>query len=320
MTKIFIAEPLYADYISSASAAAPRAEFVSFDGNADLIPGIAEADVVAWFWYPRERLESMLQSAVNLKWLNVGSAGVDWIYKSGIRSKKDLVLTDSGPAYDIAIPEYVLAWMLAIAKRVPQFLDHQRKHEWIDEIQGDLYGSTVGIIGLGPIGQGVAARCKAFGMKTLGYRRRQLPVDNVDEVLTGPDGLQRLVTASDYIVLAAALTEDTRHILGKDQIDAMKATAWVINIARGALIDQDALTTALQDHRIGGACLDVFAVEPLPQDSPLWDMPNVLITPHDSHGGGAALAQRRKDVFIDNLARFVADKPLKNVVSFEHGY
>ena len=320
MTKIFIAEPLYAEYAADAAAVAQGAELISFDGNAEHIPDIDQADAVAWYWYPHDRLESMARDAVNLKWLHVGSAGVDWIYKSSIRSRKDLILTDSGPAYDIAIPEYVLAWMLASAKRIPQFIDHQRKHEWIDELQGDLHGSTVGIIGLGPIGQGVAACCKALGMHTLGYRRRQLPVDNVDEVLTGPEGLERLVRASDYIVLAAALTEGTRHVLGSDQISMMKPTAWVINVARGALIDQDALSRALQEQRIGGACLDVFTKEPLPADSPLWDMPNVLITPHDSHGGGSALAKRRKDVFIDNLARFVSGEPLKNVVNFEQGY
>ena len=320
MTKIFIAEPLYADYAAEAAIAAPNTEIVSFDGNQDIIPGIEEADAVAWFWYPRHRLETLARTATKLKWLNVGSAGVDWILDSEIKSKKDLILTDSGPAYDIAIPEYVLAWMLTIAKRVPQFLDHQRKHEWIDEIQGDLYGSTLGVIGLGPIGRGVATRCKAFGMRTMGFRRQQKPVDSVDEVLTGPEGLSRLVEESDYIVLAAALTEGTRQVLGKEQIAQLKNTAWVINIARGALIDQEALTIALQERRIGGACLDVFTQEPLPTDSPLWDLPNVLITPHDSHGGGQALAKRRKEVFIDNLRRFAAGEPLENVVSFENGY
>lgn len=320
MTTVFIAEPLFADYASDAAAISPGAEIVSFDGNLDDIPGIGSADAVAWHWYPRNRLETMVAAATNLKWLHVGSAGVDWILQSSIRSKQGLSLTDSGPAYDIAIPEYVLAWMFAIAKRIPQFIAHQRNHEWAGEVQGDLHGSTVGIVGLGPIGRGVASRCKALGMHTLGYRRQNLPVEHIDEVFTGPDGLKQLVAESDYIVFAAALTEGTRQILSKPLIDSMKPTAWVLNIARGALIDQDALTTALQEGRIGGACLDVFVQEPLPKDSPFWDLPNVLITPHDSHGGGKALDLRRKEVYLDNLRRFINGEPLENVVSFEHGY
>jgi len=320
MTNIFIAETLFADYARDAAAVAPGAEIVSFDGNQNAIPGIETADAVAWNWYPRNRLETVVPAATNLKWLHVASAGVDWILKSSIRSKQGLTLTDSGPAYDIAIPEYVIAWMFAIAKRIPQFLAHQRNHEWVREVQGDLHGATVGIVGLGPIGRGVALRAKALGLRTLGYRRQNLPVEHVDEVLTGPEGLKRLVAESDYIVFAAALTDGTRQILSKSLIDSIKPTAWVLNIARGALIDQAALTIALQEGRIGGACLDVFDPEPLPKDSPLWDLPNVLITPHNSHGGGRALALRRKEVYLDNLRRFIHDEPLQNIVSFEHGY
>lgn len=317
--KILIAKPFYDSYLPDIKAIAPDVDFSMIDGSGALPPEIAQAEAIAWWWYG-SNLDRLVQAAPKLRWIHVPSAGVDRLITPAVRSAAGLTLTDSGPAYDIAIPEYVLAWIMAIAKRVPQFLDHQKNREWTDETQGDLHGSTVGIIGLGPIGRGVAWRAKALGMSTLGYRRRQNTVEGVDEVLTGPAGLDRLLAESDYIVLAAALTEATREILGKEQIARIQPTAWVINIARGALIDQGALTKALQEKRIGGACLDVFTTEPLPKDDPLWDLPNVLITPHDAHGGGEALQQRRKELFLDNLKRFVHGEPLQNVVDFEHGY
>ncbi len=145
-------------------------------------------------------------------------------------------------------------------------------------------------------------------MRTLGLRRAHSPVVGVDEVLTGPDGLARLLDESDFVVLAAALTGETRALLGREQIGRMKPTAWLINIARGGLMDELALIAALQAGRIGGACLDVFAQEPLLPDSPLWDMPNVHIAPHNSPGATAPLRERQKMLFLDNLRRFASGR------------
>ena len=142
-------------------------------------------------------------------------------------------LTDSGPAFEIAISEFVLAWMLLVARRLPDLMAHQRGRVWQSETQQELWGQTVGIVGLGPIGRGVASRCRAFGMRTLGLRRTPQPVPSVDETLTGEDGLTRLLRESDWVVLASALTAESRSLIGPAQMAQMKPSAWLINIARG---------------------------------------------------------------------------------------
>ena len=142
----------------------------------------------------------------------------------------------------------------------------------------------------------------------------------IDEVLTGGDGLNRLLEASDYVVIAAAATDDTRALIGADQLARMKPASWLINIARGSLIDEPALIETLTAGRIAGACLDVFAQEPLPPDSPLWDLHNVHIAPHNSSGWSPGLRNRQKAIFLDNLRRFAAGEPLENAVDIARGY
>lgn len=271
-------------------------------------------------WVAGKRFASLVEDGPKVRWLHTASAGVDHVLTPAVKAKSGIVVTDSGPAFEIAISEFVLAWMLLVARRLPELIAFQRQHRWESLTQHELYGHTVGIIGLGPIGLGIAARTKAFGMKTLGLRRRDLPAENVDEVLTGPDGLTRLLQESDYVVIAAALTGETRALLGPAQLALMKPSAWVINIARGSMIDEPALIRALQDGKLAGACLDVFTQEPLPADSPLWDMPNVYIAPHNSPGWTAGLRERQKTLFLSNLGRFSRGEPLENAVDIEQGY
>jgi phosphoglycerate dehydrogenase-like enzyme len=255
-----------------------------------------------------------------VRWLHTLSAGVDHVLTPAVRAKKGLIVTDSGPAYDAAISEFVLAWMLMVARGLPELLEHQRHRRWQGVAQRELFGATVGVIGLGPIGRGVAARAKGFGMRTLGLRRSSASAEHVDEVMTGPDGLSRLLAESDYVVLAAALTSETRMLLGRTQIARMKRGAWLINIARGAMIDEPALTEALRDGRIGGACLDVFAEEPLPHESPLWEMHNVFVAPHNSSGSTEGLRRRAIELLLENIRRFTTGQPLLNEVDLIREY
>ncbi len=259
-----------------------------------------------------------------MRWLHTASAGVDHVLTPAVRDKAKQIggfaVTDSGPAFEIAISEFVLAWMLLVARCLPELLAHQRAHEWKSETQQELFGATVGIVGLGPIGRGVASRAKAFGMRTLGLRRRQEAVPSVDEVLTGEAGLDRLLRESDWVVLAAALTEESRSLLGAEQLALMKPSAWLINIARGGLVDEAALVDALRAGRLGGACLDVFAREPLPPNSLLWEMPNVYIAAHNSSGWTHGLHERQKALFLDNLRRFAKGEALEGVVDVGRGY
>ncbi len=271
-------------------------------------------------WIAGKRYADLAAQGEQVRWLHTASAGVDHVLTPALRAKPNLTVTNSGSAFEIAISEFVLAWMLMVARRLPLLLERQRAHVWEWVPQQELHGATVGVIGLGPIGRGVAMRCKAFGMRTLGLRRHSEPVEGVEEVLTGPDGLARVLAESDYVVLAAALTDSTRTLLGAEELARMKPGAWIINIARGAMIDEPALIAALQNGTIAGACLDVFAREPLPTDSPLWDMPNVYVCPHSSSGWTEGLQTRQKQLFLDNLRRFAQGEPLANVVDIARGY
>lgn len=271
-------------------------------------------------WIAGKRYAALAAQGERVRWLHTASAGVDHVLTPELRAKANFTVTNSGSAFEIAISEFVLAWMLMVARRLPLLLERQRAHIWEWVPQQELHGATVGVIGLGPIGRGVAMRCKAFGMRTLGLRRRSELVDGVDEVLTGPGGLARVLAESDYLVLAAALTESTRTLLGAEELARMKPSAWIVNIARGAMIDEPALVAALQTGTIAGACLDVFAQEPLPTESPLWDLPNVYVCPHSSSGWTEGLQTRQKQLFLDNLRRFAQREPLVNIVDIARGY
>lgn len=318
-TLVLVPDTIHAELLEPARALAPEVLLQPYREEDETASGLEEA-VAVLRWVAGKRYASLVSAGPNVRWLHTASAGVDHVLTPDVRAKAGLTVTDSGPAFEIAISEFVLAWMLLVARRLPDLMASQREHRWQSVVQQELFGQTVGIIGLGPIGRGVAARAKAFGMRTLGYRRSSSPVPGVDEVLTGSDGLARLLTDSDFVVLCAALTGETQAIVGADQLSLMKPSAWLINIARGGLIDEPALIDSLQSGRIGGACLDVFAAEPLPENSPLWDMPNVHIAPHNSPGWTAGLHERQKALFLDNLRRFMRGEPLESVVDITRGY
>lgn len=316
---ILVPEEIHGDFSDAARTVVPQAELRPYAETDAPVDGLEDAEAVLR-WVAGKRFSDMVAQGPRVRWLHTASAGVDHVLTPAVRAKDGLTVTDSGPAFEIAISEFVLAWMLMVARRLPELMAHQRAHHWHSVRQQELYGQTVGIIGLGPIGRGVADRSKAFGMKTLGLRRHEAPVPNIDEVLTGEAGLERILRESDYVVLAAALTDDTRALLGPSQLALMRPTAWLINIARGAQIDELALIDALKSDRLAGACLDVFAKEPLPADSPLWDMPNVHIAPHNSSGWSEGLRARQKALFLDNLKRFVDGETLEGVVDIQQGY
>lgn len=317
--KILVPEHLYDELRDPAREAAPEAELCPYGETAASVNGLAEA-VAVLRWVAGKEFTRMVREGPNIRWLHTASAGVDHVLTPDVRAKEGLTVTDSGPAFEIAIAEFVLAWMLFAARGLPALVENQREHKWQSVPQFELHGKTVGIIGLGPIGRGTAVRAKAFGMRTLGLRRHPAPIAGVDEILTGGDGLTRLLTESDFVVLAAALTGETKALIGAAQLAQMKPSAWLINIARGGLIDEPALIAALQENRISGACLDVFTQEPLPQDSPFWDLPNVYTAPHNSAGSDTNLHARQKTIFLENLRRFVRGEALENVVDMARGY
>ena len=270
---------------------------------------------------PGHWAEEMWRSAPGLKWVQSGGAGVEWLLTPDFAASP-IILTNARGIYAIPIADHIMAFVLHFSRLFNDLLRKQMKHEWADwgEYEADeLAGKTLGIVGLGGIGSEVARRAKAFGMRVIATRRREaLPSDNVDEV-RGVDQLPWLLEESDYVALCAALTPKTRHLIGEDELKSMKPTAHLMNIGRGGLVDEQALIAALREGEIAGAGLDVFEQEPLPADSPLWDMSNVVITPH-SGGSSPPSHERLLDLFRENLRRYIAGEPLLNLVDKAEGY
>jgi phosphoglycerate dehydrogenase-like enzyme len=279
-----------------------------------------EESVAIFRWIAGTRYAELIDRTPFILWLHTASAGVDHVITPTVKSRDGMILTDSGPAFGQAIAEFVFAAMLSDARRLVETAANQKAHIWEKLPQRELFGATIGIVGLGPIGLSIAALAKAFGMTTLGFRRTSKPAANVDEVLTGADGLRKLLEQSQYVVVAAALTGDTGNLIDADGLAAMRPDAQLINIGRGGLVDESALIDVLRNNVIRAAVLDVFTTEPLPSDSVLWDLPNVVITPHHSFGASAGLKARQIGIFLDNVRNYIDGKPLDNVVDIVRGY
>lgn len=256
----------------------------------------------------------------NLVWVQQPGAGADWLMRAPAFRSSEILLTSASGVHAIPIAEHVLALMFALSRRIHRFVRAQRDHEWRPRGRlGELDGATVGIVGLGSIGAKTAEKARGLNMRVLGLRRdASKPCPHVER-LFGPDGLHAMLAEVDWLVLAAALTPETTHLMGEREFAAMKDSAYLINVGRGALVDELALIRALRDGRIGGAGLDVFEREPLPADSPLWDMGNVVVTPHFA-GATPYYAQRVTDIFVENLRRFQVGEPLVNQVDKRLAY
>ena len=260
----------------------------------------------------RQLLLPQLFRIEGLRWFHTFSAGVDSpVFKMLI--DRGTILTNSSGSSAPAIAEYVLAMMLFRAKDFSAFGEQQRAHDWTQHRGRELSDQTAGIIGTGAIGGNVARLAKAFGMRTVGLRRTGAPARYFDEMLTSR-GMRSLLRQSDFLVLACPLTRETEGLIGERELRAMHPTATLINVARGRVVDEAALIEALTEGWIAAACLDVFTVEPLPETSPLWSMPNVFITPHNS-GNSPLNMGRSMAIFLDNLARYVKKKPMRNRVT-----
>jgi phosphoglycerate dehydrogenase-like enzyme len=308
------------EYGAQIHAADPRAKFI--------VPAVRDG-VLAWsgdparaevcclsadMWEDLESRQLVLSALFRLKdlrWFHSFSAGVDSPAFKVILDRGTL-LTNSSGASAPSIAQYVIAMMLYRSKPIEAWRASQSQRTWSPTPGRDLHGQTCGIIGTGAIGGEIARLAKALGMRTIGMRRSGKPARYVDEMVTSRR-LRYLLCESDFVVLACPLTADTEGLIGAAQLTAMKPTATLINVARGRIIDEAALIEALERGAIAGACLDVFTVEPLPETSPLWSMPNVIVTPHNS-GVSPLNMERAMGIFIDNLARFAAGKPLRNRV------
>jgi phosphoglycerate dehydrogenase-like enzyme len=272
---------------------------------------IADAEILyAWKFPPQ-----LYAKAGRLKWLQVMGAGVDWALVPEL--PPHVQITRAPGVFGPWMAEYVVAWCLWVTQRMKPYRDAQRQRRWDDHVLPDrLGGKTLTIVGLGDIGRDIARAARGLGMRVLGVSRRGRAVREATKMYPVA-AMARALREADFVVLLLPLTPETRGIIGADALSAMKSTAWLINIARGAVVDEGALMEAIEQRRIAGAVLDVFDREPLPPSHPLWKMDNVVVTPHIS---GPSTADALTPVFNDNLARYLARRPLRHVVDRRRGY
>jgi phosphoglycerate dehydrogenase-like enzyme len=265
-------------------------------------------------------------SASRLRWVQSPAVGVGSLMFPELLSSP-VVITSARGIRARAIAEHVLGVTIALARKLPVAIRAQVAHRWAqDELEGaevdvrTLQGRRMGIVGLGAIGLELVKVAAPFGFRITAIRRRAgVPKPEGVEEVWPPDRLSDLLAASDVVVLAAPHTPETRWLIGKAELDRIKRGALLVNIARGKLVDDDALVAALRDGRVGGAALDVFSAEPLPPDSPYWDLPNVIVTPHTS-GAMQDYWTPLVALFADNLRRFERGESLRNVVDKVAGY
>jgi phosphoglycerate dehydrogenase-like enzyme len=260
-----------------------------------------------------------------LRWVQSQAAGVGSMMGPDLAASPVIVTSAKGIRAR-AIAEHVVGVTIALARHLPLAWRRQMEHRWaldeLDAVPGltTLQGRTMGIVGLGSIGVEVARAAAGFGMRVIGSRRRAdlAPPEGVAAVLA-PDRLDELLRASDVVVLSAPLTPGTKQLIGRDAIESMRPGALLVNVARGKLVDDQALVDALTRGRLGGAALDVFTKEPLEADSPYWELPNVIVTPHVS-GAMEDYWTPLVALFSENLRRLEAGQPLVNVVDKQAGY
>jgi phosphoglycerate dehydrogenase-like enzyme len=296
-------------------AIAPHARLVITDKPEEIEQMAGEVEIVAGHFSPE-----CISLAPNLRWYQQWGAGVDWLLRHPEIAEREFLLTNASGVHAIPISEHILAFMLAFARSLPAAIRAQEQHDWIrTQPIFELAGKTMLLVGIGAIGKRTAQIASALGVRVLGIRHN--PSKNAPgiERMVGQDELDSVLPEADFIVLTVPLTNETRGLIGASAFARMKTTAYLINIGRGGTIDEPALIQALQTSQIAGAGLDVFAAEPLPPDSPLWDMKNVIITPHYS-GLTPHYQERAMELFLDNLQRYINQQPMRNVVDKKRGY
>ena len=315
--RLIVTPYIAATYADAIRATAPGVELVTLDERADWNgdPADAEAAYLSFDMYPSGvvgRLLAALPRLAALRWVHTYSVGVDHpMYLPLV--ERGITFTNGAGSQSIPIAQHVLLMMLHHARRMDVWERAKQARTWTHALSEELTGKTVALFGLGGIGQEVARLAKAFRMRVIGLRRRPEPVEHVDEIL--PAGaVGELCARADYLVICAPLTRATRGAIGVAELTRMKPTAYLINVARGAIVDERALLAALREDRIAGAALDVFETEPLPPDHEFWALPNVVITPHTAPASPLHIA-RGTELFLENLRRYAAGEPLRNLVN-----
>ena len=258
--------------------------------------------------------------APRLRWIQAIGSGVGQFVPSNL-SAGGITLTNAAGIGAVPIAEWVLGRVLSVYKRFDEHEAQQRRHEWAEALGARLEGRTALIVGVGAIGTAVAVRLRAFGVRTIGVKRSYTPgMSNADvDELIGPADLPAALPRAHVVIVAAPGSAANENLFDATAFAAMRPGAVFVNVARGSLVDEDALLAALRSGHLRAAAIDVAREEPLPSHSPLWDAPNLAISPHSSTSGDRYL-ERVVDLFVDNFARYTAGDPLRNVVDLAADY
>lgn len=296
----------------------PDWNIVAANDSALLTDDLKQAEIIL-HW--SQKIEPpVLEENKNLKWLQTWTAGIDSLPLPELQ-QKGVYVTSANGVHAYPISETIFALILGLTRKIHTYVRQQLDKKWYHaRLNQEIHHKTMGIIGVGAIGLETAKIAKAFGMQVLGVRHSGKATDYVDKMYK-PDQLDVVLPQCDVVVITLPLTKETTYMFAKDQFKQMKDTAILINIGRGLIVKEDDLIQALQQHEIAGAGLDVFTMEPLPEDSPFWDMEQVIITPHTAGSTKHYDERVIKDIFLPNLKRYLqGEVPHMNLVDYEKGY
>ena len=318
MVKIVLAGPPPAERLAQFQQAYPSVQFVSASRREEAVKLVEDAD--AFFG---GITDAEFNAASKLRWVQSPSAGVEWMWKIPTIADSSVTVTNARGAHAATIAEHTFALLLALTRQVRMHYDRQARKEWVrGELSRHLVGIkglTMGIIGFGNIGRDIGRRAAALEMEVLAVDAHPgAPGDGVKEVWP-LEKLNELCRQSDVLVISAPITPQTRGMVGREQIGAMKGGSYVIAVSRGGIVDEPSLIEALRSGKLAGAGLDVQATEPMEPGDPLWEAPNILLTPHDS-GASKLTTDLMWSIFFENVGKFVKGEPLTNTVDKRLGY
>jgi len=294
------------------------AEYVMADSTDDVRASLAQCDVVFHYGQPREALSANWALTDRLRWLHVGGVGIDWaLFDELVES--DVVITNSRGVFDTTLPEYLLTLMLALVKDLPGTVRAQATHEWRHQLLQPLAGGRALIVGAGSIARASGRQLRSMGLAVTLVGRTARDGEPGEGRIRAVADLPELLPAADWLVVLAPLTPQTRGLIGTPELALLPRGARLVNIGRGPVVVESALIEALRSGALAGAGLDVFEREPLSTASPLWDMPNVIVSPHIG-GDVAGTPSAFTDAFLANLVRYMAGQPLQNVVDKHLGF
>ena len=285
---------------------------------AELREAIRDAEILLGWDFRAQAVREAWPEVRRLRWVHWGGAGVDALLFPEL-VESGVTVTNSRGVFDRPMAEYVLGLIIAFTKHFPETWSLQWERRWHHRLTDTLQGKEVLVVGAGSIGRTIARLCAGVGMRVSGVGRSARATDRDFECIYACESMGKALPKADFVVVAAPLTSQTRGLFSSEQFRLMKPTARLVNVGRGAIVDEEALTAALRANEIAGAALDVFEAEPLPEKSPLWSMPNVIVSPHMS-GDFYAYADALAEVFLENYRRYRAGERLLNLIDKRLGF